>query len=59
MLPLHAQPPRLHACMCHAQDLEYVVKDSARWRVKLRLLSRVSGSLYPGELAALVRLYLF
>ena len=46
---------RMHACMRNAQDLEYTVKNSAKWREKISLLSRVSGSLYPGELAALVR----
>ncbi len=36
------------------QDLEYIVKNSANRRQKISLLSKVSGSLYPGELTALV-----
>ncbi len=41
---------------CSLQDLEYIVKNSANKRQKISLLSKVSGSLYPRELTALVRI---
>lgn len=36
------------------QDLHYTVTNSANWRETISLLSKVSGSFYPGELGALV-----
>ena len=40
-----------YACV---QDIEYIVKNSAKWREKISILSNVSGSIPPGELTALV-----
>ena len=36
------------------QDVEYIVKNSAKWREKISILSKVSGSIPPGYLTALV-----
>jgi hypothetical protein len=37
------------------QDVQYIVRNSANRKEEISLLSNVSGSLYPGELTALVR----
>ena len=37
------------------QELDYVVTNSANRKEKIHLLTSVSGCLYPGEMAALVR----
>ncbi|CAL5220625.1 g2668 [Coccomyxa viridis] len=36
------------------QDVEYIVKNSAKWREKISILSKVSGSIPPGYLTALM-----
>ena len=38
------------------QEVEYIVKNSAKWREKISILSKVSGSIHPGDLTALVRI---
>ena len=42
--------------MIYAQEVEYIVKNSAKWREKISILSKVSGSIHPGELTALVKI---
>ena len=34
------------------------MKNSAKWREKISILSKVSGSIHPGDLTALVRILL-
>lgn len=59
---LSRQEAALGSCTCtllnmvgvYAQELEYIVRNSANRKQKISLLSKVSGSLYPGQLTALV-----
>ena len=46
-------------CLCFkpspaAQDVDYIVKNQANKRQRIHLLNRVSGTLYPGQMSALV-----
>lgn len=36
------------------QEIEYIVKNSAKWREKISILSKVSGSIHPKNFTALV-----
>ena len=50
------EPTRNKDCCYALQEVEYIVKNSAKWRESISILSKVSGSIHPGDLTALVRI---